>query len=267
MWPDEDPYGTRKRLQFASRLIARLRPRRVLDVGCGTGAQLTAPLALAHPESGFVGVDADPGSIAFARGAWRAPNLEFGLAAELALEQGFDLVIASEVVEHVEDPRRFLAEQRARLVPDGRLLVTLPNGYGPFELAELLASVLRRVGVLPRPGHAAAARDGASTADTLADSPHLHFFSLRAVRALFSQVGFAVESFAPRSFLCGFLLDGVVRRLRAESWNARVADRLPAVLASDWMFVLRQAEPLLAAPYRAGWYARMRRNLQSAPAP
>ena len=52
--------------------------------------------------------------------------------------QQYDIVIASEVFEHVLEPARLAANIRRRMTPGSMLIVTTPNGYGPWELKNRL---------------------------------------------------------------------------------------------------------------------------------
>ncbi|HUF80094.1 MAG TPA: methyltransferase domain-containing protein [Burkholderiales bacterium] len=266
MLPPEDPYGRRKRLRFCRQLIAAAQPQMVLDVGCGTG-QLTGALAGMFPGVHFTGVDSDAASILHARAGWALPNLEFGCTERLADAQVFDLIIASEVLEHVEQPGNFLAILRDKLTGRGRLLVTLPNGYGPFEIFTLLQTVLAVTGLhalLRRLKHRLAGRPpvtASNAADTLAVSPHINFFSHRAVRRLFADSGLRLVQYQPRTLLCGFLLDQALSHFGLCEWNAAVADRLPAAFSSDWMFVLEKGPSSGQPAYERGWLSRLRRRL------
>ena len=267
----ENPYGIRKRLRFVEAVIRRAHASHVLDVGCGTGEYLTRPLAARLPDVVFTGTDMDDVSLAAARATPGLPNLVYLAPHELPAESRYGVVIASEVIEHVHDPVAFLMELRRRLSPGGELVLTLPNGLGPAELASLLEDLLRATGVFarlrllkrkfcaPQPLDAAAA-------DSLADSPHVSFFTLRDIREVCAAAGLAVEQFQARTWLCGFGLDVLLKPASLARWNARVADALPPTMVSDWMLVLKEAaEPLpvlLPAPsaaYRTRRYARLRR--------
>jgi ubiquinone/menaquinone biosynthesis C-methylase UbiE len=109
-------------------LLQRADPRSVLDVGCGEGV-LTAQWAERLGSGRVVGVDlADPKLEAewAARGA--RPNLEFRAMEAERLDYGdaeFELVAATEVLEHVAEPRRVLAEM-AR-VASRSLIVSVPR--------------------------------------------------------------------------------------------------------------------------------------------
>jgi SAM-dependent methyltransferase len=132
------------RYTFAVRLA---RGKRVLDAGCGAGY---GSAELARAAERVVGVDRAPGAIEFARAHYAAPNLTFEEASCEALphsDGSFDLVVAFEVIEHLEDWRGFLREVRRVLAPNGQLVVSTPNklyytesrgpdGANPFHVHE-----------------------------------------------------------------------------------------------------------------------------------
>jgi SAM-dependent methyltransferase len=243
----------------------------VLDVGCGTGTLLTAPLAERFPDVRFHGVDPDPVTVRAARRLHRLDNLAFSAPDAVAPEARFDLVIASEVIEHVEDPLAFLAGLHARLSARGRLLLTTPNGYGPFEWAEAVAMLLALTGAYPvlrRAKRRVLGRGdsevlGPEEANTLAVSPHINFFSYRALLGVLGEAGFAVERYRGRTFLCGFVWGAyVVTSARAIRWNAAIADRLPPQAVSAWMLVASPTgEPTRTSGYRRGATGSLRRRL------
>ena len=69
-------------------------------------------------------------AVDFARAHYRLPNLRFEQASCTALphpDGAFDLVVAFEVIEHLEDWREFLREARRVLAPSGQFIVSTPN--------------------------------------------------------------------------------------------------------------------------------------------
>jgi SAM-dependent methyltransferase len=99
--------------------------RRVLDLGCRDGA-LTQAYAAGNE---VVGVDADREALAEAerRGIethWADLDgpLEFADAS-------FDVVAAGELLEHLRDPQRVVAEIRRVLRPGGTFVASVPNAY------------------------------------------------------------------------------------------------------------------------------------------
>ena len=263
----ETAYGFRKRLNFVTQWVANAQASCVLDVGCGTGLFLTAPLAERFPHIHFVGVDIDDATIRSAQRNNTRPNLEYLLLDQLDVARHFDVVVASEVLEHVEDPLQLMLDMRRRLVPTGTLVLTIPNGYGPFEIATFVEVLLRLAGgyeflrKVKRSLTGAPAGMGEDLRDSLAVSPHLNFFSLRTIRRLAAATGFTQVGFRPRTFICGFVLTNVLQGERWTGWNASVADRLPPCIVSGWMFAFRPSADPTSWRWRRGTISRLRRSL------
>jgi SAM-dependent methyltransferase len=98
----------------------------VLDAGCGTGYG-TAEISQA---SKVVGVDASAEAVDHARCNFSHAGVHFlqAVCESLPFADGsFDLVLAFEVIEHLERWQDFLAEARRVLRPAGLLLVSTPN--------------------------------------------------------------------------------------------------------------------------------------------
>lgn len=108
-------------------LMARAEPRSLLDVGCGEGV-LVHRWALQMPDARIVGIDLQEESIQAGWAARQAPNLEYRTmpAENLPFATNeFDLATAIEVLEHVPEPERTLAEM-ARCA-ERHLLVSVPR--------------------------------------------------------------------------------------------------------------------------------------------
>lgn len=266
----ETSYGMAKRHAFACEVIRAAAPERVLDVGCGTGGLLTHPLAREFPAVRFLGTDLDPASIDLARQSFRLPNLAFEARRIDDLDGTFDLIIASEVIEHVDDPVAFLGAVRRRLAPAGKVLLTVPNGFGPMEMTAFAENLLRLSGLfsvlrffvrLVRRRPLSAAADSHGGLETVAVSPHINFFTFGDLHRLFAFTGLAPVRYRPRTVLCGLGFDQFISRFGGAGANARAADHLPPFCASDWMFVLEPCAPAGGNPGRAGRRGRLRRYL------
>jgi SAM-dependent methyltransferase len=107
--------------------VLALRPRRVLDVGCGSGEFAER---LAHEGIDVVAVDQSERMVELARG--RGLDAHAADVQDLPFDDGaFDVAVANFMLYHVPDVHRGLA-QLARVAP---ALVAATNGVG--QLAEL----------------------------------------------------------------------------------------------------------------------------------
>lgn len=116
----------------------------VLDAGCGVGY---GSAFLAESARSVVGVDVDDEALAYARGRYVAPTLEFvhGDLLSLAFEADrFDTVCAFEVIEHLGQPERFLDEAARVLRDGGTFVLSTPHARettwspeNPFHEVEL----------------------------------------------------------------------------------------------------------------------------------
>ncbi len=119
----------------------------VLDIGCGAGL-FAEPLARLGGE--VLGIDPAPASIGVARrhAEETGAKLSYRVATveQLADETArFDIVAAMEVVEHVADPARFVAEAGSLLKPGGLFLAsTLNRTLRSFALAIVGAEYVLR---------------------------------------------------------------------------------------------------------------------------
>lgn len=96
----------------------------VLDIGCGTGFTLEA-LRRRGPGR-LVGLDLSTKALAFCR-ARGLTGLVQGDAARLPFrDRSFDVVLALDLIEHVEDDRAALAGLMRALKPGGHLIVFTP---------------------------------------------------------------------------------------------------------------------------------------------
>jgi SAM-dependent methyltransferase len=140
------------------------RPR-VLDIGCAAGALLAE---LRDRGWDCAGVEICRAEAEYAK---RERKLD---VRSLALEEnrfsgaGFDAVLASHLIEHLNSPAAFVSEVRRILAPGGVFIVTTPN-IGGFQ-AKLFRGRWRS-----------------------AIFDHLYLFSVKTLSNLLTQKGLAVE--------------------------------------------------------------------------
>ncbi len=159
-------------------LVRHLQPQRILDVGCGNGALMDVLL-----RSGFdvAGVEPDERGVALARARCPGARL-YQLSVDddptVIFEDGrsgFDLVISTEVIEHLLYPRRLLRFAHQVLGSGGHLIVSTPyHGY----VKNLALSVFNKFDDHHHP---------------LRDGGHVKFFSPTTIRRLMNEEGFRTQ--------------------------------------------------------------------------
>lgn len=156
-------------------LIAGHAHPRILDVGCGAGAN-ARELKARHPDVFIAGIEPNARAATLAQAA--ADEVFVGLAdAWLArgIEQSFDGVILSDVVEHTPDPVGFLRQlAEAPSLAGARFVISVPNYAVWYNRLRTLA------------GRFDYAWSG------LYDRTHLRFFTRRSIAGLLDYCGLRV---------------------------------------------------------------------------
>ncbi len=145
----QDNAYDRRKARLLWRLLAQDgRGLRALDLGCGAGP---ISLELARRGARVVGVDRVASRVAAARlaaaqaGLGRPPRFVVGDACELALGERFDLIVAKDVLEHVDEDR-LMARVNAHARPGAHLLVATHNACSLQFLAGQAAAWARARG-------------------------------------------------------------------------------------------------------------------------
>jgi ubiquinone/menaquinone biosynthesis C-methylase UbiE len=131
----------------------------VADLGCGSGAMLCEVLKDRPHWVGY-GLDISKVAIDYARrlarhkGVAARANFQTGCLMDLPFaDSSFDVLIASEVVEHLPEPQRVFKELARVLAPGGVLLVTMPvESHTPAHMhtlnnAEDLCGLIEKAGL------------------------------------------------------------------------------------------------------------------------
>lgn len=131
-WDAADPGSSSYLNPKVIQMVAHYKPKRILDIGCGNGL-------LCHQlkQAGYdvVGVEYDQTGVDVARTTYPGiPFYRFGVQDDpadlLAQEDPFDMVVSTEVVEHLFAPHLLVTYSAAVLNPKGIVLLSTPyHGY------------------------------------------------------------------------------------------------------------------------------------------
>ena len=189
---------------------------RILEAGCGPGGNL--PMLQSHGQVSAFDMD---------REAVQGCEQDFGVAVAVGSlpdanpfqdAQGFDLVVALDVLEHIDRDREALRSLATTLAPGGRLLLTVPAYQWLF-----------------------------SSHDTL--HHHKRRYSLDALRARVVEAGLVVHRASYFNTLL-FPLVVLVRTAARLTGRASTADQMPAAWINRVLTAIFGAE--------AAWLRRAR---------
>jgi len=167
------PDRARRQAEMLAEVLATMpAPASILDVGCGDGFA-TSMAAGRNRAHNFAGLDWSAPSLAQAAGRGIAV-LRAGLDTPLPIRsESVDVVVMSEVIEHLVDTDSAVEEAYRVLKPGGSLLLSTPNlaawynrGLLAFGIQPVFSEVSLR-SVFGRPGRQVAG--------------HLHMFTRRAL--------------------------------------------------------------------------------------
>lgn len=121
-------YSVKKRIRFLTSCTS-VQGKKILDVGCGTGAYL---ISLKQDAEYVVGIDVERKHLR--KGKKDKIELVCGVAESLPFKHDvFDLVMLIEVTEHLRQVKHALTEISRVLNTRGMIFVTVPNKLYPLE--------------------------------------------------------------------------------------------------------------------------------------
>jgi len=236
--------GGAKKLAVLARLVLEEFPARprVLDVGCGNGS-LSFPLAALGCE--VVGADVDPASIDWCVRHNTYERASFMLTTETlrVVKGSFDLIVCSEVLEHLAEPRPLVAAMSDKLAPGGRLFVTVPNGYGLREIGGRcerflrerwgLDAALRALRERLEPLGMPSAREKYAMHTSNPEQGHVQKFTRRQLTRLLESERLRIVDWR-NSFVVLSVFHCRSGRSAVERFDSWLADHLPPACASGW---------------------------------
>lgn len=229
------------RLEWIYDTIERLRdpnkPVKVLDVGAGTG-NVTIPLGLIS-NSEILGIDIHQPTLDIAIKANTLNNVKFRFQylQDCPLE-GQRFIILTEVLEHIDIYPEILKYIADHADKDMQLLITVPNGRGPFEIAMQPLYLMRKLGLN---GFILKVKRLLGKKEPYSqnyETPHVNFFTVSRMKREVAALGMEVVEvkkayvFAPiiETYLPFIPLKGIAKL------DQKLANVLPQWMASGFYF-------------------------------
>ena len=136
MWIDY-ALSTVKRGERVKQLVSHYTPeikgKRYLDIGCAYGG---FPLAFARAGAHVVGIDINPGYLAFSKLLSEDFGVETSVFQKSILNKEdvdslgkFDIITANDIIEHVDSPNTAMTHMVSMLNPGGLFFMAIPNKF------------------------------------------------------------------------------------------------------------------------------------------
>ncbi len=127
--PSDDYFETDSRFMTLEGILTALPAGKLCDIGCGRGA-LIQRLQKHHE---VFGCEYEAGAVEVCVAAGlRVMRVDLNNDDALPFSSKFDVIVISEVCEHLLDPRNAIRLARNALAPGGTLIVTVPNAVPLF---------------------------------------------------------------------------------------------------------------------------------------
>jgi SAM-dependent methyltransferase len=182
--PPIDYFETDSRFMALERTLRALPPGKLCDLGCGRGALLKR----VRDYHQVFGTDFDPGAVEHCRNQ-RLDVHQIDLNHDSTLpfpNTPFDIMVISEVCEHLLNPRNAIRVARQHLKQGGNLIITVPNALPLFARLPLLFGKSVPWLHFPSP-------------DT-EPMGHIRFYTIESISRLLREEGFTVTKVIGVSF-------------------------------------------------------------------
>lgn len=246
----QEPAGLRKLNFIVEQIVKRTEFQnkkniKILDIGCGRG-NISLPLASIGYQ--VLGIDLNKESIEEINKNNKFTNAEFRVqnATTLSTDEKYDFIIASEVIEHIEEPENLLISLKKILKEKGFLILTVPNGKSWEERFRKFTTHTKRGRNFKKYIKEKLVKE--NVIQTHATSPHLHFFSLKQFEKLIINSGYEIIACENQAsifkesyylFLRFILKRGSKIFRLLDNIDNFLANITPQSMADGWMLVIK----------------------------
>lgn len=210
----------------------------ILDIGCGTGS-ISQHLGFLRYK--VLATDLDDKSIAECKLNNKYQNVEFIVAdaKTMGLNKKFDVIITSEIIEHVEHPELVVKNMKRHLNEDGIWLVSIPNGYCLWEI--VVSRFIQKNGLVNWLYNSPKLMKKITGTNTPFYSNnafcfHVNFFTYGKFRELIENNGFKIITVKHSDL-------GILPEWKSFRWLKKIecgiANIVPHFMAGGWLMVIK----------------------------
>ena len=239
--PIEDCYATKKKIYIFRKEIEnklnRVKKLSILDFGCGNANDFGK--FLFNEQYKYTGFDIHQPSINYAKKAFNYKNVFFSTKL---YKKKYDVILISEVLEHLTFPEKTLKFLNSLLNANGFILGSIPNGYGLTEIEKFIIhkfGIYKSLRFLYNLFNKKKIRSKKIPFNY--ESGHIQHFTLRTFKRIVKDSKLNLE-FIKNGSLMGadvsgstFLKPEFMRKL-----NGKIAEYLPSQLSATWIFKLNK---------------------------
>ena len=231
-----------------------------LDLGCGVG---NYSMIFARKGYDVTAVDINQESLFYLKKHDRTNSIKIicGDITERVVQKNvtYDIVIASDVLEHLLRPEKSLKIINDVLTDNGYVFITIPNGYGPWEMWNRLKNrpwlkivlyfpfyfpvYLKRL--IYRSSNSRPAIPLTSSKQKSCtlneESPHTQFWTFGKFVNLVEKSGFELLKVANSNIWYGWLpYYDKIKSKKLDKLDIRIADYVARFMASGWIFLFQK---------------------------
>lgn len=210
----------------------------ILEIGCGEG-NITIPMAaLGCHVTAF---DINKDTIAQLRKKVQIKNLKniylsVSDGYTFNEEKKYDIVVASEVLEHLEFPLRLLANIEKKMCDEAYFVITIPNAYGPYELRNrIIGSKIYHSNTIRK-------LTNLTPYKKIPGKEHVQFYKKTQLIDIMVSFKFELIDFSKSDSLFSILWTSTLKPIKQlEMLDIKLADLLHYWLASGWFFLFERS--------------------------
>ena len=207
----------------------------ILDFGCGNIEDCGKYIL--NKKDFYLGFDIHKESIDYAKKKYKTKKINF---IKKIPNKKFDIIIISEVLEHLNNPEKVLFELKQKLKKDGLILGSIPNGYGLTEIEKFVIhkffiyDFLRFLYSFFKKK-----KEKNKHIPFNHDSGHVQFFTLSRFKKMIKKCNLKIHEIRNGTLMGADISGSTFLKFEfTKKINTKIADFIPHFMSATWIFKL-----------------------------